>query len=133
MSAHTEVILRIITEQGPLEQKKKDIERDLADVRAGGGFRENRDTILKLNSQLTKIIKRLGVLHRAEVLATKKALEEISGDTYKITLEDVQEVGGMPDELDELEGLLSGLAMSGGRRRKSRKNRKSRSRKSRRN
>jgi hypothetical protein len=34
MSAHTELILRIITEQGPLEQKKKDIERELAKLRA---------------------------------------------------------------------------------------------------
>jgi hypothetical protein len=131
MSAHTEIILRIITEQGPLEQKKKDIERELGDVRARGVFRENKDTIIKLNSELIKIIKRLGVLHRAEVLATKKALAEISGDTYKITLEDVQEVGGTPSELDELEGLLSGLAMSGGRR--NRKSRKNKSRKSRRN
>lgn len=135
MSAHTELILRIITEQGPLEERKKGLEREIAEVRAKeGGFRENKDTILELNQQLIVIIKRLSILHKAEVLATKKALEEISGDTYRITLEDVQEVGGTEDELGELEGLLSGLAMSGGRRnRKSRNNkgRKSKSRKTR--
>jgi hypothetical protein len=127
MSTHTELILRIITEQGPLEQKKKDIERELAKLRASGGFRGNKDGILELNKQLTVIIKRLSILHKAEILATKKALEEISGETYAITLDDVQEVGGTEDELGELEGLLSGLTMSGGRRnRKSRKSRKSR-------
>ena len=127
MSAHTELIIRIITEQGPLEERKKGLEREIAEVRAAGGFRENRERILELNKELTVIIKRLSILHKAEVLATKKALEEISGDTYRITLEDVQEVGGTEDELGELEGLLSGLAMSGGRRnRKSRKSRKSR-------
>ena len=133
MSAHTELIIRIITEQGPLEERKKGLEREIAEVRAAGGFRENRERILELNKELTVIIKRLSILHKAEVLATKKALEEISGDTYRITLEDVQEVGGTEDELGELEGLLSGLAMSGGRRnRKSRKN-KSRKNKSRKN
>lgn len=130
MSAHTELILKIITEQGPLEERKKGLEREIAEVRAAGGFRENRERILELNKELTVIIKRLSILHKAEVLATKKALEEISGDTYRITLEDVQEVGGTEDELGELEGLLSGLAMSGGRRnRKSRKSRKNKSRK----
>jgi len=129
MSAHTELILRIITEQGPLEQSKKTVERELAELRAAGGFRENRERVLALNKQLTVIIKRITILHKAEVLATKKALEEISGGTYKITLADVEEVGGTSDELGELEGLLSGLAMSDGRR--NRKSRKNKSRKSR--
>jgi hypothetical protein len=131
MSAHTDLILSIITAQGPLEQSKKAVERELADLRAAGGFRENREHVLELNRRLTDIIKRLSILHKAEVLATKKALEEISGGTYQITLEDVQEVGGT-DELDELNKLLSGL-MSSRRGRKSRKNksRKNKSRKSR--
>ena len=134
MSIHTDLILRIITEQGPLEQAKKEIERNIADLRKAG-FRENKERILALNRELIGIIKRLSILHKAEVLATKKALEEISGDTYQITLEDVQEVGGT-DELSELEGLLSGL-MSGGTRKsrtrksRTRKNRKTRTRKSR--
>ena len=131
MSAHTELILRIITEQRPLEQSKKEVELALAKLRGAGGFRENRDSILELNKQLTVIIKRLSILHKAEVLATKKALEEISGGTYAITLADVHEVGGTDDELGDLEGILSGLAMSGGRRiRKTRKNKSRKSRKS---
>jgi hypothetical protein len=134
MSAHTDLILSIISQQGPLEQSKNAVERELADLRAAGGFRENKERVLELNRKLTEIIKRLSILHKAEVLATKKAMEEISGDTYKITLADVEEVGGTEDELDELNKLLSGLMSSRrGRKNKSRKSRKNKSRKSRKN
>jgi len=129
MSAHTDLILSIISQQGPLEQSKNAVERELADLRAAGGFRENKERVLELNRKLTEIIKRLSILHKAEVLATKKAMEEISGDTYKITLADVEEVGGTEDELDELNKLLSGLMSSRrGRKNKSRKSRKNKSR-----
>jgi hypothetical protein len=134
MSAHTEFILSILEQQRPLEQKKKEVEMQLADLRGSqGGFRENRAQILALNQELTKIIKKLALLHKAEVLATKKAMEEIEGGTYTITIDDVVEVGGTEDELGELEVLLSGLTMKGGRVRKgkgkSRKAKKTRSRK----
>lgn len=132
MSEHTQVILNIVTQQRPLEQKKKEIEVEIATLRSSaGGFRENRAQILKLNGDLTKIIKKLSTLHKAEVLATKKAMEEIEGGTYTITIADVEEVGGTEDELGELESLLSGLGMNGGRR-KSRKTRKTRKSKGRR-
>jgi len=128
MSAHTEFIINILDQQRPLEQKKKDIEIQLAEVRSAGGFRENRAQILALNQELTKVIKKLATLHKAEVLATKKAMEEIEGSTYTITIDDVIEVGGTEDELGELQALLSGLTMKGGRfrRSKSRKSRKTR-------
>jgi hypothetical protein len=131
MSAHTEFIINILDEQRPLEQKKKDIEIQLAELRGSqGGFRENRAQILALNQELTKIIKKLSILHKAEVLATKKAMEEIEGGKYTITLDDVIEVGGTEDELGELDALLSGLTMKGGRKRtrKQRKAKKTRSR-----
>jgi len=128
MSAHTEFILSILEQQRPLEQKKKDIEMQLAALRSAGGFRENRAQLLALNQELTKVIKKLSILHKAEVLATKKAMEEIEGGTYTITIDDVVEVGGTEDELGELQALLSGLTMRGGRvrRSKARKSRKTR-------
>jgi hypothetical protein len=132
MSAHTEFILSILEKQRPLEQKKKEVEMQLADLRGSqGGFRENRAQILALNQELTKIIKKLALLHKAEVLATKKAMEEIEGRAYTITIDDVVEVGGTEDELGELQALLSGLTMKGGRKRtrKQRKAKKTRSRK----
>lgn len=127
MSAHTEFIISILEQQKPLEQKKKDIEIQLAELRGSqGGFRENRAQILALNQELTKVIKKLSTLHKAEVLATKKAMEEIEGGKYTITLDDVMEVGGTEDELGELDALLSRLSMMGGRKRKNRKTKKAR-------
>jgi len=130
MSAHTEFIISILDQQKPLEQKKKDIEIQLAELRGSqGGFRENRAQILALNQELTKVIKKLAVLHKAEVLATKKAMEEIEGGTYTITLDDVMEVGGTEDELGELDALLSRLHLAtrgGARKRKNRKTKKAR-------
>lgn len=132
MSAHTEFILSILEKQRPLEQKKKEVEMQLADLRGSqGGFRENRAQILALNQELTKIIKKLALLHKAEVLATKKAMEEIEGATYTITIDDVVEVGGTEDELGELQALLSGLTMAGGRRKRTRKQRKAKKTRSR--
>jgi uncharacterized protein YhaN len=127
MSAHTEFIISILEQQKPLEQKKKDIEIQLAELRGSqGGFRENRAQILALNQELTKVIKKLSTLHKAEVLATKKAMEEIEGGKYTITLDDVMEVGGTEDELGELDALLSRLSMIGGRKRRNRKTKKAR-------
>jgi len=128
MSAHTEFIISILDQQKPLEQKKKDIEIQLAELRGSqGGFRENRAQILALNQELTKVIKKLSTLHKAEVLATKKAMEEIEGGKYTITLDDVMEVGGTEDELGELDALLSRLSMMGGaRKRRNRKTKKAR-------
>jgi hypothetical protein len=121
MSEQLKFMLNIVTQQGPLEQRKKAIEFELIPLRETRDSRQaNKERILQLNKEFTQIIKKLALLNKASALATKKSIAEIDGSVYKITLDDVKEVGGTDDELAELEAMLSGLTMTGGRRKKNR-------------
>jgi hypothetical protein len=134
MSAHTEFVLGVITEQGPLEKRKSKIYLEidkLQDTDDRGTRLINRTRVRELSKELISITKRLNTLNKALALATKKAMEEMDGSVYKLSIADVHEVGGTEDDLDELTAMLSGL-MKGGRRtsrtktRKSKKSRKHR-------
>ncbi len=129
MSAHLQFMLNIVAQQGPLEQRKKEIEFELIPLReTREGRTVNKDRILQLNKEFTQIIKKLAMLNKASALESKKLMKEIDGSVYKITIDDVKEVGGADDELAELDAMLSGLSMRGGRRKKNR-TRKHRNRK----